>query len=48
MLLGAAVGYSVGYLIDRSLADVENVDLTGATRLEKREAIRSILHRAAS
>jgi drug/metabolite transporter (DMT)-like permease len=47
MLLGAAVGYAVGYLIDRSAVDTEKVDLTGVSRLEKFEAIRSILLRTA-
>jgi hypothetical protein len=48
MLLGAAVGYAVGYLIDRSAVDTEKVDLTGVSRLEKFEAIRSILLRTAA
>jgi hypothetical protein len=47
MLLGAALGYGVGCIIDRSVADTQRIDLTAATRLEKSAAIRKIISRAA-
>ena len=47
MLLGAAVGYGIGYLIDRSLEVEQRITLTRATRPEKGNVIRSILSGAA-
>jgi hypothetical protein len=47
MLLGAAIGYGVGCIFDRSVADTQRIDLAGASRLEKSAAIQKIIFRAA-
>jgi hypothetical protein len=46
-LLGAAIGYGVGYLVDRLVVGEERFDLRRATHLEKGAAIQRILSGAA-